>query len=85
MIDLENKKSQCSEHRNHYINSLELNEVWIFLTSKRKWLPSAPLAGLGGLEGENQNFAPATGEGGVGSWNLLCEHLENIYKMKKYN
>ena len=32
---------------------------------------------------KNENFALATGEGGVGSWNLLCEYLENIYKIKK--
>ena len=39
---------------------------------------------VGGLEGGNENFALATGEGGVGSWNLLCEYLENIiYKIKK--
>ena len=38
---------------------------------------------VGGLEGENKQFALATGEGGVGSWNLLCAHLENIYKIKK--
>ena len=36
-----------------------------------------------GLEGGNTIFALATGEGGVGSWNLLCEYLENIYKIKK--
>ena len=42
-----------------------------------------PTGTPGGLERENKNFALATGEGGVGSWNLLCEYLENIYKMKK--
>ena len=36
-----------------------------------------------GLEWKNGFFALATGDGGVGSWNLLCEYLENIYKMKK--
>ena len=42
-----------------------------------------PTGTPGGLEGKNKIFALATGEGGVGSWNLLCEYLENIYKMKK--
>ena len=42
-----------------------------------------PIGTPGGLEGGNENFALATGEGGVGSWNLLCEYLENIYNMKK--
>ena len=43
-----------------------------------------PTGNPGGLEGENKKFALATGDGGVGSWNLLCAHLENIYKIKKY-
>ena len=51
----------------------------------RKWEKLRPglYNTVGGLEGENKKFALATGEGGVGSWNLLCEHLENIYKMEK--
>ena len=67
MGDSRNKTFPVSDPRNHAINSLEASKVAPKMAKTWSGAPYCPGGRAGWFRGGNENFALATGEGGVGS------------------